>query len=363
MVTDIYNYIIFINKGIKMQRKFGIEIEVVNLDRNTLTRKLREQNVECHFEGYTHRVTSHWKIVTDSSVSGGYELVSPVLFGEEGLSTVKKVLNCLNESKRNTDMDLINYQCGLHVHIEAKDLSTHDVHQIATRYRDNESIIDAWMPQSRRGNSRWAQSIQSSWSSRYLEAVQDLQETYTNVGNALRNCQNTRYSKINFTRAYANYKTIEFRHHSGTTDFNKISNWIEFLQNFVEQSTKCKNTQSRISCSYNARKKSAMFAEIREQVSALGGKLFFQGSWKIVNENGRTINLKSSGSNGYEFLSNLYVEGTRQLDSVRFNAFMKKHFKNTLGNENAEDKSVMAGQPHHVREFFTMRTSQLRRTA
>ena len=357
-----------------MQRKFGIEIEVVNLDRNTLTRKLREQNVECHFEGYTHRVTSHWKIVTDSSVSGGYELVSPVLFGEEGLATVKKVLNCLNESKRNTDMDLINYQCGLHVHIEAKDLSSHDIHQIATRYRDNESIIDAWMPQSRRGNSRWAQSIQSSWSSRYLDAVQNLQETYTNVGNALRNCQNTRYSKINFTRAYANYKTIEFRHHSGTTDFNKISNWIEFLQNFVEQSTKCKQSpSSKISSNYKPRKKSAMFSSIREQVASLGGKLFYNGSWKIVDENGYTVNLGLPSSTqtdiriGYNILANLYDENighNGRLNAERFTAFMKRFFPRTLENEQGtEDKSVMAGQPHHVREFFTMRTSQLRRTA
>lgn len=347
-----------------MFRKFGIEIEVVNLDRETLTRKLREQNIDCYFEGYTHRVTSHWKIVTDASVSGGYELVSPVLFGEEGLATVKKVLSCLNQSKRNADMDMINYSCGLHVHIEAKDLSTHDIHQIVTRYKDNENIIDSWMPPSRRGNGRWAQSIQSSWSSRYLDAVESLQETYTNVGNALRNCQATRYSKINFTRAYRNYKTIEFRHHSGTTDFNKISNWIEFLQNFVEHSTKCKNTRAGvITTNYNARKKSAMFAEIREQVSALGGKLFFQGCWKIVNENGETIRLKTLSSNGYDLLSSLYVEGSRQLDSERFNAFMKKHFRNTLSNQASEDKSVMAGQPHHVKEFYEMRATQLRRSA
>lgn len=356
-----------------MFRKFGIEIEVVNLDRETLTRKLREQNVDCYFEGYTHRVTSHWKIVTDASVSGGYELVSPILFGEEGLATVKKVLNCLNQSKRNADMDMINYSCGLHVHIEAKDLSSHDIHQIVTRYKDNENVIDSWMPPSRRGNGRWAQSIQSSWSSRYLDAVQNLQETYTNVGNALRNCQATRYSKINFTRAYRNYKTIEFRHHSGTTDYNKISNWIEFLQNFIEQSTKCKESSSRkISSNYKPRKKSAMFSSIREQVALLGGKLFFRGSWKLVNENGHTVNLALHGSPlredriGYTVLANLYeTRGSNgQLNARRFEEFMKIHFPRALQNEQStEDSSVMAGQPHHVKEFYEMRSTQLRRSA
>ena len=42
-----------------MQRKFGIEIEVVNLDRNTLTRKLREQNVRYCILWFVDDVSKH----------------------------------------------------------------------------------------------------------------------------------------------------------------------------------------------------------------------------------------------------------------------------------------------------------------
>ena len=45
-----------------------------------------------------------------------------------------------------------------------------------------------------------------------------------------------RHSKLN-TKSYVKYKTIEFRHHSGTVEFDKIQNWILFLHNLVEYSS------------------------------------------------------------------------------------------------------------------------------
>jgi hypothetical protein len=39
------------------------------------------------------------------------------------------------------------------------------------------------------------------------------------------------------------HKTIEFRHHSGSIEFEKIKNWIYFLHHLVEFST-TKKTQN-----------------------------------------------------------------------------------------------------------------------
>ena len=66
--------------------------------------------------------------------------------------------------------------------------------------------------------------------------------------------QMRRACKVNVAYAYARHKTIEFRHHSGTTDYNKIANWIEFLQYFVAQSIKIKQA-IKISHNYKPRKK------------------------------------------------------------------------------------------------------------
>ena len=48
---------------------------------------------------------------------------------------------------------------------------------------------------------------------------------------------NSRYYKIN-SHAYIRHQTIEFRQHSGTTDYEKISNWIAFLAALVKYSEK-----------------------------------------------------------------------------------------------------------------------------
>ena len=42
-----------------------------------------------------------------------------------------------------------------------------------------------------------------------------------------------RYFKVNPV-AYRRHNTIEFRQHSGTTDYEKMSNWIEFLKSLIE---------------------------------------------------------------------------------------------------------------------------------
>jgi hypothetical protein len=42
-----------------------------------------------------------------------------------------------------------------------------------------------------------------------------------------------RYHKLN-TESYWRHNTVEFRQHSGTIEYEKISNWILFLARFVE---------------------------------------------------------------------------------------------------------------------------------
>ena len=46
-----------------------------------------------------------------------------------------------------------------------------------------------------------------------------------------------RYYKVN-VMSYNNHRTIEFRQHSGTTEYEKIKNWIDFLTAFLNWSLK-----------------------------------------------------------------------------------------------------------------------------
>ena len=342
-----------------MFRRFGIEIEVVNTDRQKLVSAMREQGLSCEYEGYTHQTTSHWKIVTDASVRGGYELVSPILEGEEGLLAVKKATKAISASKRHSDIDQVNRSCGIHVHIEASNLSSKDMYFVIKRYQDNESVIDSWMPMSRRGNTNsMCRSIANTFSAQRLSRLDAMEDTYENLASAILSCSHTRYSKVN-VQSYGRYKTIEFRQHSGTTDYNKIANWIEFLQNFVEQSSKIKNSFT-FKHDYKPRAKSKSYASLREQFALAGGKLKYAGGsrWKIINNVGEVFYKTTSQlsalynraeSNGRDFV--IYKD--------KFDALINAIFSSS--DESSADTSLMAGQPEYVKEFFEMRATQLRR--
>ena len=129
------------------QRRFGVEIEFAGgVNRETLARELNTAGVQCQSEYYNHSTRSYWKLTTDASC--GYEMVSPILQGEEGFQQLKKVLDIMAEMGCT-----VNRSTGVHVHLEAADLTALDVKNIVTRYADNEAEIDTWFPRSRRASN------------------------------------------------------------------------------------------------------------------------------------------------------------------------------------------------------------------
>lgn len=103
-----------------MNRKFGVEFEAYNVDRATLSRALNAAGVRCEAQSYNHTTSACWKIVYDSSLSGNntFELVSPILNGEDGINELKTVCRVLNECGAK-----VNKSCGTHVHIDAADFT------------------------------------------------------------------------------------------------------------------------------------------------------------------------------------------------------------------------------------------------
>ena len=55
--------------------------------------------------------------------------------------------------------------------------------------------------------------------------------------NELKNRIGNRYHKVNL-EAYSRHKTVEFRQHSGTTNFTKMRNWVLFLHKLVTFATR-----------------------------------------------------------------------------------------------------------------------------
>lgn len=202
-------------------RRFGVEIEAYNCQMSVLVDALREEGIQVSAESYNHTTRNHWKLVTDSSLSGNYtfELVSPVLEGEAGLQELKKVCWVLDACDVK-----VNASCGLHIHFDAANFSLQTWKNIAISYKHIESVIDKFMPESRRNN-------------RYCRSLREITEQNINNAQSIIALQeiafeNTRYFKVN-PQSYSRHKTIEFRQHAGSINYDKISNWVLFLNGLV----------------------------------------------------------------------------------------------------------------------------------
>lgn len=203
---------------------FGVEIECLvaaNVMRECATRN----NMPFQYEGYNHIDNNHYyKFVSDSSIRGEnpIECVSPVLSGKNGMKSLEICCKALNEANAQ-----VNISTGLHVHIGATKLSDTAYVNVFKNYQKLEKVIDTFMARSRRANnSQWCRTLQGiSFDS--CSAKIDVFEVMN--GN--------RYFKVNAC-SYSRHKTIEFRQHQGSTDFEKISNWINFCTKLVAWSKK-----------------------------------------------------------------------------------------------------------------------------
>jgi hypothetical protein len=201
-------------------RRFGIEIEAYNCTRDHLAHELQEAGINVAVEGYNHNTSAHWKLVTDASLYGNntFELVSPILEGESGLRELEKVCWVLDLCNAK-----VNESCGLHVHMDAADFNMNTWKNLALSYKNIENTINAFMPATRRDN-QYCKSLSRISERRILQAntLDDLRVAFGN----------DRYHKINL-EAYARHRTIEFRQHSGSTNFTKMSNWVLFLGRMI----------------------------------------------------------------------------------------------------------------------------------
>lgn len=234
-------------------RTFGIEVEFKSLHRSAAVAALRDAGLNAEYAGYTHATTPYWKIVSDASVPGGYELVSPVLSGDAGLADAIKAVNALAAAGATVDRT-----CGLHVHFGADDLMVDDLKKLACNLLKYEDLIDWFMPRSRRDtNAYYCRSHQAAFGAIGTDAERI---AATNAGIALIkrarsisdvvaavNPNFNRFYKCNMTPLLhpRRANTIEFRHHSGTVDAEKLSAWVRFLDAWIAYSINLKSVAKR----------------------------------------------------------------------------------------------------------------------
>ena len=203
---------------------FGVEIECLVPAR--VMRECAERNgMPFQYEGYNHEDNNHYyKFVSDSSIRGEnpVECVSPVLTGKDGMKSLETCCKALNEANAQ-----VNRSTGLHVHIGAQKLSDRAYVNVFANYQMLERVIDTFMANSRRvNNNGYCRSLQGKDFS-FCTSKNDVYEVM----------DGDRYYKVNAC-SYMRHKTIEFRQHQGSTDFEKISNWVNFCAKLVAWSKK-----------------------------------------------------------------------------------------------------------------------------
>lgn len=200
--------------------KIGAEIEFFGVHYQTVINSLTAKGINVSYEGYTHQVMSCWKLVTDVSVNSrgtgvgkGLELVSPILYGDEGLDELQIVMETLNSIGAQVDKT-----CGLHIHHDIADYDVENFISLHNLYYNYQKGINSIVPRSRRTAARNTYCIGLSKSDLdYIQNASSIRQVARCIG--------TRYVVLN-SQSYVKYGTIEFRQHSGTVEFEKLEAWI-----------------------------------------------------------------------------------------------------------------------------------------
>jgi len=237
-------------------RTIGIEIEAYNVDPTLLARTLNMHVPTFFSNSHMTSSSTDWVVKRDGSLHGllnAFELVSPPLkMNEQTHDTVAKVCEVLNSLGAK-----VNRQCGLHVHVYIGDMKLKKIKNIALRYTKFEDVIDYFMPKSRRSeycnnfshatnNAQYAVSTRNRSTGTPVTMVNQTMQKIKSCRTINRlqyTMSNNRYCKVNF-QSWDKYKTVEFRQHSGTTEFAKIWNWIKFVHRFVEVSNTTSSVKS-----------------------------------------------------------------------------------------------------------------------
>lgn len=195
---------------------FGVEIEC-NVPHNGIREAAAVTGFRYEYQGYNHNDNmTCFKFVSDGSLYGDnpIECVSPVLKGADGKAALRMACETLSMANAS-----VNRSCGLHVHIGAADLTDEQYGNVFANYYYLESVIDSFMAPSRRNNT-------------FASSLRDMNPDHFNSRDSVRNELRSRYFKVN-AESYIRHKTIEFRQHQGTTNYDKIINWVSFCGKLV----------------------------------------------------------------------------------------------------------------------------------
>lgn len=179
---------------------------------------------------YACRTWSVHRVHDASLPTTGCELVTAPARGAALAEMVRALCAAVEESDGN-----VNASCGLHVHVDARDLRHHDMRRVLMLYLSVQDALYAMQPPSRRAaGSMCAPLNPATWDPRAWPASPSgsrdkmLASMYGEKKQA-RYSRREKYASIRYhginVHSWLYRGTLEFRMHSGTTQAEKILPW------------------------------------------------------------------------------------------------------------------------------------------
>ncbi|WP_307992465.1 amidoligase family protein [uncultured Clostridium sp.] len=248
----------------------GVEIEMTGITKEKaaeVTANFLEGRVAREYDGYdTYRIITPdervWKIMNDASIktmknvdgklktitSKDYsvELVTPIL-NYEDIETLQELIRKLRKAGAVSDSE---FQCGIHVHIGAKNHTPNTLKNLVNLMAAKEDLIYKSLeidPQ----RVRWCKKVNENLietinkkKPKTLEQLEDIWYSGYGVENRDRHYHTSRYHGLNLHSTFTK-GTIEFRLFNGTLHAGKIRSYIVLCLAISHQALNQKSASPR----------------------------------------------------------------------------------------------------------------------
>lgn len=197
----------------KIKRRFGIEFELFNLKTKAEYELLKLND---------SKPPSPFIIGRDSSIypsDRAREIRTVIFSGNKGVDLIKKLCEIL---KNNCS---VNRTCGLHVHVDATDLSDKEFINLLSFVGIFDPVYFS-LTHPYRISHHYCRQIRSDFNS------DSLKKSYS-PNQALNILGNSKYRGFNASPFFS-YGSVEFRYHEGCTDYKEVYNWLILCLKTVE---------------------------------------------------------------------------------------------------------------------------------
>jgi hypothetical protein len=153
-------------------------------------------------------------------------------------AVLARVLKAINENGGSQ----VSKKCGLHVHL---DMRHRDRKLCFYNLQKSQKLMYAMNPRSRVDGTQADGKVDGTVYSKPI-TIDDVDEAINTFS-----ASSNRYNGINVL-ALSKHQTIEIRIHSGSTNFEKISNWVKILTSIVNKQEKTEQAHTDVSefCSF-----------------------------------------------------------------------------------------------------------------